>query len=275
LPATKLLAACHNTGQAVETVDQESLLRQGGRPGVHAVGVNPPYPEDVWKVIYASAFSSHEVQGRVSPGEAKVPGGQRVQNFSAKHWAARRNRPVYEELFEHYVWRLLRRIEVPVGCLAVFIHAEDVVEAQDASSLRVQVVRLEAQLVSGDPIIVTVQHCDVAASGTRNQLGKQRFSGSPHVLLRIKCLDPAGVTLNVLIDDRPCGVRRAVIANKNLKRVHAALVENAIERAGDVARVIESGDQNTHTDRRAFNRFRCHSHATAGRAESAILNAEP
>jgi hypothetical protein len=60
-PATELLAVCHNAGQAVKKVDQESLLRQGGLPGVHAVEVNPVYPEDVWKIIYASAFSSHEI----------------------------------------------------------------------------------------------------------------------------------------------------------------------------------------------------------------------
>ena len=102
----------------------------------------------------------------------------------------------------------------------------------------------------------------------RSVVSNRAISGSPHVLYRIKCLDSAGVTLDVFIEDRPCGVRRAVIAHKNLKRVPAALVENAIERAGDVARVVESGDQNTHAERTAVSRFRCHSHAPA-RHESA------
>ncbi len=121
--------------------------------------------------------------------------------------------------------------------------AQHVVEAHRAPRVRVHVRDLPLQLVGRGPEVVSVEARDVVPARPREQLGEERVAAVAEVALGEDRADQLGVRVRVTLDHGAGAVGRGIVADEQLER-HAALLEHALQRAGDVALVHVRRDEN-------------------------------
>ena len=97
---------------------------------------------------------------------------------------------------------------------------------------------LARQLGGVGPEVIAVEHREILAASPRDQLGEDGLAACSQVLLGKERSNQLRVRLGVGRDHRSRPVGGGVIAHEDLE-CHVGLCERAVQRAGDVALVLE------------------------------------